>query len=206
MSRVSSGSAFGHQHVHALQIVVDDGASAKDARVHVRHRFRHALQEAMHPGRVRAGGTRPHQLLQRRPPRCIPETAGDVAASYASMRRMRGWVTSSSTWASLAMNTSSQKWAGSFSRAGYGCRANSTRASLDTPASTSNGSRFLMAGIFMVILYEMFFRSARISCSAAMRQSRMVCASGASRSWSRIFVFSATRQSRASVCKCSRSS
>ena len=49
------------------------------------------------------------------------------------------------------MKTSSQKCAGSFSKAGYGCRANSTRASLDTPASTANGSRFVMARIFMVI-------------------------------------------------------
>ena len=49
------------------------------------------------------------------------------------------------------MKISSQKWAGSFSKTGYGCRANSTRASLDTPASTANGSRFVMAGMFMVI-------------------------------------------------------
>ena len=61
------GRGHGHQHILALQIVVDDRASAKDAGVHIRHRFRHALQETMRPARVRAGDIRLHQLMQRRP-------------------------------------------------------------------------------------------------------------------------------------------
>src|SRR5690348_13689630 len=50
------------------------------------------------------------------------------------------------------MKISSQNRAGSFSKAGYGLRSNSTRASRDTRDGTVNGSRFLMSGIFMAFV------------------------------------------------------
>ena len=59
------GRGHGHQHVPALQIVVDDGAPAEDARVHIRHRFGNALQEAMRPSRIRERDALAHQVIQR---------------------------------------------------------------------------------------------------------------------------------------------
>jgi hypothetical protein len=46
------------------------------------------------------------------------------------------------------MKTSSQKFAGSFSNAGHGCRSNSTRANLETRDFTANASRTLMVRMF----------------------------------------------------------
>src|SRR5262249_38881794 len=48
------------------------------------------------------------------------------------------------------MRTSSQKCAGSFSKAGYGYRSNSTRASLEMRVGTSNGCNFFIARSFML--------------------------------------------------------